>query len=56
MKLETFELLSAGEWVRVKGLVNPKGWLEWQHRDGSGGLARPGKFRLHTPSPSKPQR
>ena len=33
------------EVVKVKGVVNGKGWLEWKKGD-SGGLARPGTFCL----------
>lgn len=32
---------SGDEWFKVKGFVNPKGWLEWSSSDGTSGLSRP---------------
>ncbi len=45
MKLESYEIQIGDEWFPVKGIVNPKGWLEWRDKDGAGGLKRPGTFR-----------
>lgn len=46
MKLETYEIIFGdGHWVKVRGLVNPKGWLEYKMRDGTQGIKRPGTFR-----------
>ena len=44
MSLKQYALKIGNELLRVKGLVNSKGWLEWRDKDGSSGLAKPGSF------------
>ncbi len=44
MSLKTFALKIGNELFKVKGLVNPKGWLEWKSADGSSGISMAEKF------------
>lgn len=43
--MKTYQVNIAGEWFTVKGVVTPKGWLDWKSRNGEVGLSRPEKFR-----------
>ena len=43
--MKTYEVLIAKEWYKVKGIVQPSGWLDWKDNEGCVGLSRPGKWR-----------
>jgi hypothetical protein len=39
--MDTYALLAGGELFRVRGLINPKGNLEWHDQTGAIGVSHP---------------
>lgn len=41
-----YQIMLCGEWIACSHAVElPKGWLDYRLRDGTVGLARPGRWR-----------
>ena len=47
-KMQTYAVKIGLELFKVRGIVNEKGFLEWQANDGSSGISAQGKFCVWT--------